>query len=122
MASNEMGMAERVAAAIDKADIGFNMRLVRLVDDERTYTLTYDGEPPLEFDNTEDLYAHVAARKYEAKARAAIEAMRIPTEEMLQAQRDGLSREFGMTMTGGYLRRIHERIIDAALSHDEVKG
>ncbi|WEK42967.1 MAG: hypothetical protein P0Y64_16740 [Candidatus Sphingomonas colombiensis] len=64
------------AAAIDKADVGYNLRLTRLVDGESTYTLTYsDGTAPIEFDDISDGYAHIAERKYRAMAEAAVEAV-----------------------------------------------
>ncbi|WP_029073538.1 hypothetical protein [Kaistia adipata] len=66
---------ERVANAINDADVGYRMTLIRLVDGIYTYELVYDGEAAIEFDNTDDLYEHVGARKREAMARAAILAM-----------------------------------------------
>ena len=52
-------------------------------------------------------------------AEAAIEAMREPTGDMLDAQKFGLRREFGISaVTDGYLKRIHGLIIDAALKEE----
>jgi hypothetical protein len=118
--TNEMTMVERVGAAIDAADINFRMTLVRLVDGVHTYHLVYDGEPAIEFDNTDDLYDHVRTRKFQAKARAAIEAMREPSEGMLAAV-------FTADLTGcivdddsGLVRTAYTAAIDAALQ--ETKG
>jgi hypothetical protein len=54
-------------------------------------------------------------RAWDEMAKAAIEAMREPTPTMIEAQREGLVREFGLTVTDGYLLRIHDKIIDSAL-------
>ncbi|CAN7597349.1 hypothetical protein [Bosea sp. LjRoot237] len=70
-------MIERVAGAIEEADVGFSLRLTRLVDEVHTYTLMYsDGVGPFEYEDIDDGYAHVRERKFNAKARAAIAAMR----------------------------------------------
>lgn len=70
---------ERVAAAIESAEVGYSLRLTRLVDDESTYTLTYgDGTPPLTFDDIDDGYRHVRDRKRKAQATAVIAALALP--------------------------------------------
>lgn len=103
-------MIERVAAAIDAVDVGYRMTLTRLVDGVRTYELVYGGEAPIEFENTDDLYEHVAARKREAMARAAIEALRNPTIEMDRAG----GKKLAMALTRQ--SSIWEAMIDAALA------
>jgi hypothetical protein len=73
---------ERVADALERAEVGYHLSLTRLVDGISTYTLTYeDGSPPLEFDDNSDAYAHIAAKKRLKAARLAIEAMREPPKE-----------------------------------------
>ncbi len=70
---------ERVAAAIESAEVGYSLRLTRLVDDESTYTLTYgDGTPPLTFSDIDDGYQHVRDRKRKAQAKAVIAALALP--------------------------------------------
>jgi hypothetical protein len=65
---------ERVAAAIDGTDFGFNMSLTRLVDGVSTYTLTMDGKTE-EFGDTDDLYARVRVMKQRKQAEAIIAAL-----------------------------------------------
>lgn len=95
---------ERVATALEGAEIGYSLRLTRLVDGVSTYTLTYDdGSPPIQFDDNSDAYAHIAAKKRTKAAMLALEAMREPTLEMLsdgnraarQVRRSGVR---GMTL------------------------
>lgn len=79
-------MIERVAKAIEGADVGYSMNLTRLVDGVHTYTLTYDdGTPPLEFGSTDDVYDHVTARRQFARARAALEELLEPSVAMQDA-------------------------------------
>lgn len=67
-------LIQRVADAIDKAEVGYSLRLTRLLDGESTYTLTYnDGSEPIEFSDIDDGYAHIRARLHRARAEAAIE-------------------------------------------------
>lgn len=69
-------IVEAVADALEKAEFGFSMELTRLVDGVSTYTLTYsDDAPPLEFEYTDDAYDHIAKRRRQTQARAAIAAM-----------------------------------------------
>jgi hypothetical protein len=85
-------MVERVADAMERAEVGYHLRLVKLVDDVHTYALTYDDAEPLEFNCTEDAYAHIATKKREVQARAALESAladhvvvpREPTEAMIR--------------------------------------
>ena len=68
-------MVEVVADALSDAEFGYDLSLVRLVEGESTYRLAYsDGTPPIEFDDMDEAYAHIAAKKRSAHARAAISA------------------------------------------------
>ena len=68
-------MVEVVAEAMHDAEFGYDLNLIRLVDGVSTYRLTYsDGTPPIEFDDMDEAYAHIAAKKRSAQARAAISA------------------------------------------------
>lgn len=67
-------LVARVADALEAAKLDFDMTLIRLVDGESTYRLTYSDGLTLEFSDTDELYAHVAGRKRETQARAALEA------------------------------------------------
>lgn len=70
---------ERVAAAMEAAEFRYRMELTRLVDGVSTYTLTYDdASEPLTFETTDECYEHVAKRKRETQARAALAAMPTP--------------------------------------------
>ena len=68
-------MVEVVADALSDAEFGYDLNLIRLVDGVSTYRLAYsDGTPPIEFDDMDEAYAHIAAKKRSAHARAAISA------------------------------------------------
>lgn len=84
-------MARVAADAMEAAEFGYQLTLTSLVDGEHTYTLTYSDEPePLTFSDINDGYTHIAARKRDKQARAALTAalaaMWRPIEE---APRDG---------------------------------
>ena len=67
---------EAVARAFEECDIGFSLRLVRLVDDVSTYLLsTTDGEPDAEFGDQEDAYVELGRRKAKARSDAALRAI-----------------------------------------------
>ena len=68
-------LTEAVANAIEKAEVGYHLRLVKLVDDVSTYHLTFDGEEPIEFGCTEDAYALIASRKRLRAAELALSAI-----------------------------------------------
>ena len=68
-------MVEAVAKALKDAEFGYDLGLFRLVDGVSTYRLTYsDGEPPIEFDDMDDAYAHIADKKRLAQAKGMIAA------------------------------------------------
>ena len=68
-------IVEAVAEAMGDAEFGYDLSLIRLVEGESTYRLTYsDGTPPIEFGDMDEAYAHIAAKKRSAQARAAISA------------------------------------------------
>lgn len=73
-------LVERVAQAIDDAEISWRSRLIRLVDGVNTYRLEL-GDAVMEFTDTDEisasdrLYATVNKAKREAKAAAAIAVM-----------------------------------------------
>lgn len=82
-------MVERVARAIDEADVGYSINLTRLVDGVSTYTLRYHGlSDLLEFGSYDEASEHVRAARDERRARAAIEALMEPTDAMLDAVAD----------------------------------
>lgn len=78
-------MIERVAKAMEAASLGYSMNLTRLVEGVSTYRLTYSDGEVLEFDGTDELYMHVAEKKRRTQARAAIEVLRDPSFEMMEA-------------------------------------
>lgn len=68
-------MVEAAARAMEEAEFGYNLSLTRLVDGVHTYTLTYsDGSDPIEFDDMDAAYAHVAGKQRAAQAIAALTA------------------------------------------------
>jgi hypothetical protein len=66
---------ENAARAMEEAEFNYHLKLVSLVDDVHTYSLTYnDGSEPLTFDDIDDAYAHIAAKKRQTQAKAALSA------------------------------------------------
>lgn len=84
-----MTKLEEVAVAIEDAQIGYSIRLTRLVDGVSTYECRIDGlDGVLEFKSHGEALDFVTARRREVQARAAIEAMREPTQVMIDAMDD----------------------------------
>lgn len=94
--SNEMGMVAKVAAALFEQEHADTPQASAL-----------------------HLQRLTLRKRYELKARAAIEAMREPTAEMKAAE--GAHWDYSCHTCGGLAEGWHI-MIDAALSHDEVKG
>lgn len=68
-------MVRAAAEAMEAAEFGYQLTLTSLIDGEHTYTLTYTDEPnPLTFSDINDGYAHIAAKKRDKQARAALNA------------------------------------------------
>ncbi|RWP64867.1 hypothetical protein [Mesorhizobium sp.] len=80
-------MVEAVAAALETADVGYGMSLVRLVDGVSTYELRYDDGETLEFGSTSEIYEHVGQKRRLAQATAAIAAV---LSQQVLAKRDAL--------------------------------
>lgn len=77
-------LVEKVALAIESAEVGYDLSLTRLVDGEKTYTLTYsDGDGPFEFIDIYDGYEHIRQRKRKVQAEAVIDAMNEETSRDL---------------------------------------
>lgn len=86
-------MIENITKAIESAEVGYSLRLTRLVDGEHTYTLSYnDGTPSLTFGCIDDGYEHIAEKKRREMARAVVMALWNPDETMW----DGLARDLVM--------------------------
>ncbi len=68
-------LIQSVAEAIEAADVGYNLRLTKLLDGISEYTLTYsDGEEHV-FEDINDGQRHISDRRFRAKAVAAIGAV-----------------------------------------------
>ncbi len=81
-------LIQSVAEAIEAADVGYNLRLTKLIDGISEYTLTYsDGEEHV-FEDINDGYRHIRDRKFRAKAVAAIGAG-MSWQSIETAPRDG---------------------------------
>lgn len=66
-------IVDAIAKALENAEFGFSLQLTRLVDGESTYTLRYsDGSEPIEFDDIDNGYAHVAEKKRLTQALAVL--------------------------------------------------
>lgn len=104
-------MIERVARAMDEADLGYSIQLVRLVDGVATYELR-DGDrgESLFYPSHAEAAEAIAAKRRLVKARAAIEAMRRPDNRMAGVARNSLHMS---------LPDIWQAMIDAALSEKE---
>ena len=78
-------MMDRVARAIEAAEVGYHLRLTRMDDNGSEYTLSYEDGETLKFDGTDTAYKHIANKKRMKAARAAIVSQREPTEAMIEA-------------------------------------
>lgn len=113
-------MVERVARAIEDADIGYSIRLTRLVDGIATYTLTdSDREGELEFPSHGEALEYITRKKIERKARAAIEAMMEPTSKMLDAAADEEDRRGYFSHENLIAEDVWPIMIQAALKESE---
>lgn len=143
MTTAEQTMIERVVDALEGAQVGYHMKLIRLVDGESTYSLRYDDGEYLEFPETDEVYAHVAAKKRRMQVRAVLETLREPSREMIGASlaafmtaisdadflteawcSDDFKRGFlaGQKIhTGGELRAAWQAAIDAILNEETGK-
>lgn len=65
-------LIEKVAKAIDDADVGYSINLTSLIDGVSEYTLTYADAEPMKFEEYWQASEHVAERRYREKALAAI--------------------------------------------------
>ena len=117
-------MIQRVATAINNADVGFSLELTRLVDGESTFKATIKSMPPQSREFTgdearEDAYAWIESYRMNAKARAAVTAMRDPDIDMLVA-----GQETWMCYAAAEERgeANWHAMIDAALSSSGIGG
>jgi hypothetical protein len=108
-------MIEKVAKAIEAADISYSVRLTRLVDDVATYTLSLPDHEPMEFPSHDKALEYVAELRNAARARAAIEAMREPTYVMIETLAVSI-RSYPEAYSA------YQGMIDAALSAPVVTG
>lgn len=121
-----MDMIERLADAIDNAEMGYSLRLTSLIDGVSTYTLTYsDGEVYL-FEYADDAHEHIQQRRRKMQATAVLKALREPTSEMIAAAWDLLDVEkkrAGIARLGPGIGAadIYRVMIDTALA-GEGKG
>jgi len=65
---------EVAAIAMENAEVGFSINLIRLVDGVSTYRLEYSDGETLEFGSTDEVYQHVAEKKRVSQATAALRA------------------------------------------------
>jgi len=85
---------DQISAAIEMSEIEWSMSLTSLVDGVSTYSLTYQGDPDVyTFHDTDDLYAHVAKRRNDARADAALAAIDAALASGEQGWRTALTRE-----------------------------
>lgn len=104
---------DRVAAAIESAEVGYSLILTRLVDGERTYTLTYsDGSPPLTFDDIDDGYLHIRERKRQAQALAVTTALAVPTSVEGSPLLDWAVSRWNAEVKNRPLVNVHRRSLD----------
>ncbi|RWQ35485.1 MAG: hypothetical protein EOS20_18425 [Mesorhizobium sp.] len=94
---NMVDMVERVADALETAELGYSMELIRLVDGESTYRLKYSDGETLEFSSSDEVYEHVAQRKRLSQATAAIAAM---LSQQVLAKRDALAGQVSLPAIG----------------------
>ncbi|TIS78006.1 MAG: hypothetical protein E5W94_11460 [Mesorhizobium sp.] len=95
-------MVEAVATALETADVGYSMSLVRLIDGVSTYELRYDDGETLEFSSSDEVYEHVAQKKRLVQATAAIAAV---LSQQVLAKGDKYSQE-ALLVAAKKLRRL----------------
>lgn len=65
----ETGLRDAIADAIERAELPFEMQLIRLVDGVSTYELRYlDTDEVFQFNDQDALYNHVAQRRRQRQA------------------------------------------------------
>ena len=74
-----MTMRERIARAMEAAEIGYEMKLVSLINGISTYRLRYSDGEVFDFGSTDEVYEHIADRKRRTQVDAVLAAMREPT-------------------------------------------
>jgi len=117
---------KNAARAMEEAEFDYHLKLVSLVDDVHTYSLIYnDGSEPLTFDDIDDAYAHIAAKKRQTQAKAALSCdlgdmvlvPKEPTEAMLEA-----AVVAGHQANKPFVERIKSRSFEAGMSSDITAG
>lgn len=117
----------KIADAIESAEVGYKLSLTRLVDGVSTYTLTYsDNSMPLEFVDSDDndysaqdaAYAHIARTRREKAARSVLQAMREPTQAMIDAAYEAEAEYQRAPAPASWcgLASAYRAMIDAALN------
>lgn len=120
-------MIERIADAIEGAEVEYHLRLTSLIDGVSTYSLDYgDGAEPLSFDCTDDAYAHIAQKKRLKAAHAALTVLREPTDEMIVAGDDRILAHLGsrelLAAVPTPAQNCFVAMIDEALSFSQAQS
>ncbi len=92
-------LIEKVATAIESAEVGYRLMLTRLVEGVHTYELTYSDGQRLEFDNTDAAYEHVARTKRTRSAQAAIAAVQDWAGKQPDCHRNPITSAFDRNST-----------------------
>lgn len=112
---------ENAARAMEEAEFGYHLKLVSLVDDVHTYSLIYnDGSEPLTFDDIDDAYAHIAAKKRQTQAKAALscdlgDMVLVPKEPTETVLDRAVSFALKITIDGDYRWRDYMRDLYRAM-------
>lgn len=104
-----MTKLEEIARALEDADIGYSLRLTRLVDGVSEYTLTYDDGQMHIFEDIQDGYEHIRVRRREAQARAVLSTLKTPTPGVVEAGQAACE-----WVKGDEAADIYRAMIDAA--------
>jgi hypothetical protein len=80
-------MIEKIAAAIESAELGYSLRLTRLVEGTSEYTLTYSDGETHKFEDIDDGYEHIRQRRRKVQSAAVLQALMTPTPGMVEAGR-----------------------------------
>lgn len=82
-----MTMRERMARAMEAAEIGYEMKLVSLINGISTYRPRYSDGEVFDFGSTDEVYEHIADRKRRTQVEAVLDAMREtdPSHDMMSA-------------------------------------
>ncbi len=107
-------LRKAVARAIDSAELGYSIRLTRLVDGDATYELCIEGDEVIAFSSNEDAREYLAQQVSAHKAQAALSAARpFIAAECAKVAEDEAAAWQNKNEISGTARQVAQRIATA---------